>query len=83
MGRMNHQAWMSLRIVGEDKDFIISPTLREDGVRKTSTSATRNTTRCVQPFSFLVNPGATTALWLTTVHLFVLWRSRSSRWPKS
>ena len=25
MGRMNHQAWMSLRIVGEDKDFIISP----------------------------------------------------------
>ena len=25
MRRMNHQLWMSLKIVGEDKDFIVSP----------------------------------------------------------
>ena len=27
MKRMNHQTWMTLRIVGENKDFIISPDL--------------------------------------------------------
>ena len=27
MKRMNHQTWMALRIVGENKDFIISPDL--------------------------------------------------------
>ena len=63
MKRIDHELWMNLNIVGDDKDFIISPDIIRGWMAPDAHFGTHITTKFVLRCGSLADPEATTALW--------------------
>ena len=77
--RINYDMCMTLKVVGFDKDFIVSPDIVRGWMAPDAHFGDKHHNSFRDALRSLADPAATTAPWCSTADIFILRRTRSRR----